>query len=110
MRRRDIEAEHLDEPGEAGGLALRELEHEPRQRGRVDDRVLERAFQPPPDQPCIERVMAVLDQHGASSEPQERAPRIAKLRRPDEHRPIDVMPAVRVRVDRRLAVDERVEE
>jgi len=54
--------------------------------------------------------VAVLDQHGASGEPQEGPAGIAKLRRADEHGTIDVMAPVRVRVDRRLAVHQRVEE
>jgi hypothetical protein len=110
MGRRHVETEHLDEPGQAGCLTLRKLEHESRQRGRVDDRVLKRAFQASTHKPRIERVMAVLDEHGALRETQERATSISKLRRADEHRPVDVVPAVRVRVDRRLAVNQRVEE
>jgi hypothetical protein len=68
MRRSHVETEHLDEPREAGGLALRQLEHEPGQRGGVDDRVGERAFQAPAYEPRVERVMAVLDEHGALRE------------------------------------------
>jgi hypothetical protein len=109
MRRRHVKAEHLDELRESGCLALRELEHEPGQGRGVDDRMLERTFQASTDQPGVERVMAVLDEHRALREPKERAAGIAKLRRADEHRAVDVMAAVRVRVDRRLAVDERVE-
>jgi len=110
VRRRHVQLEHLDEPGEAGGLSLGELEHQARQRGGVDDRVLERALEAPAHQPRVERVMAVLDEHGALSETQERTAGVAKLRRADEHRPVDVVAPVRVWVDRRLAVDERVEE
>jgi hypothetical protein len=107
---RHVETEHLDEPGQSGRLALGELEHESRQCGRVDDRVLKRALKAATDKPRIERVVAVLDEHGALGETQERAAGIAKLRRADEHRPVDVMPAVCVGVDRRLAVHQRVEE
>jgi hypothetical protein len=110
MSRRHVETEHLDKPGQAGRLALGELEDEPGQGRGVDDRVLERTLQPSTDEPRVERVMAVLDEHGAVSEPQEPAAGIAKLRRADEHRPVDVMAAMRVWVDRRLAVHERVEE
>jgi hypothetical protein len=110
MRRRHIEAEHLDEPGQAGRLTLGEVEHESGQCGGIDDRVLKRAFQASTHKPRIERVMAVLDEHGALRETQESAASIAKLRRADEHRPVDVMAAMRVRVDRRLAVHQRVEE
>jgi len=110
VRGRDIERQHLDELRQAGGLAFGQLEHESRQGGGVDDRVLERALEAATDEPRIKGVVAVLDQHGALGEPQESSARIAKLRRPDQHRPIDVMAPVRVRVDRRLAVDKRVEE
>jgi hypothetical protein len=110
VRRRHVESEHLDEPGQARSLSLGELEHEPGQCGGVDDRVLERAFQASTDEPRVERVMAVLDKHCALRETQERAAGIAKLWRANEHRPVDVMAAMRVWVDRRLAIDERVEE
>jgi hypothetical protein len=53
--------------------------------------------------------MAVLDQHGTVGEPQEGTARVAELRRADEHRAVDVMAPVGVRIDRRLAVDERIE-
>jgi hypothetical protein len=72
--------------------------------------VLERAFQAPADEPRVERVVAVLDQHGTVSEPQEGTARVAKLGRADEHRAVDVVAPVGIRIDRRLAVDERVEE
>jgi hypothetical protein len=110
MRRRDVERELLDQPRQPRRLSLGKLEHQPRQGRRVDDRVLERALQAPADEPRVECVVAVLDEHGAVSESQEGTPRVAKLRRPDEHRAVDVVAPVRVRVDRRLAVHERVEE
>jgi hypothetical protein len=110
MRRRHVEGEHLDKHRQAGCLALGQLEHESRQGGGVDDRMLERALEASSDEPRVERVVAVLDEHGSLRETQKRTARIAKLRRADEHRPVDVMPAVGVRVDRRLAVHERVKE
>jgi hypothetical protein len=110
VRRRHVELEHLDEPGQPRRLSLGELEHEPRQRRGVDDRVLERAFQTATHEPRVEGVVAVLDEDGAVGETQKSAARIAKLRRADKHRPIDVMAPMRIWVDRRLAVDERVEE
>jgi hypothetical protein len=110
VRRRHVQFEHLDEPCQAWGLALGELEHQARQCGGVDDRVLERALEAPAHQPRVEGVMAVLDEHSALSETQERTARVAKLGRADEHGPVDVVAPVRVGVDRRLAVDERVEE
>jgi hypothetical protein len=110
MRRSDVKGEFLNEPREARGLAFGKLQDEPRQGGGIDDRVLERALQSTTDQPRIEGVMTVLDQHGAMSETQEGAAGVAKLGCADEHRTVDVMAPVRVWVDRRLAVDERVKE
>jgi hypothetical protein len=54
--------------------------------------------------------VAVLDQHGAVSETQKGTARVTKLRCSDQHRAVDVMAPVGVRVDRRLAIDQRVEE
>jgi hypothetical protein len=107
--RRDVEPKHLDEPGQAGRLALGQVEHQSRQRGGVDDRVLEGALQAAPDQPCVEGVVAVLDQDRGLRETQERSPRILELRRPDQHGAVDVVPFARVRVDGRAAVDKGVE-
>ena len=108
--RRHIEAQLLHQPGQPGRLSLRELQHEPGQGGGVDDRVLERAFEPPSHQPAVESVVAVLDQDGAVSEAQECPSGVAELGRPDQHRTVDVMAPARVRVDRRAAVNECVEE
>src|SRR5258706_10750438 len=72
--------------------------------------MFERALQAATDEPRVERVVAVLDQHSTLSEPQERPPCVLEDRRADEHRAIDVMAPLRVRVDGRAAVDERVEE
>lgn len=110
MRGCDVEGELLDQPREAGGLAFGKVQHQPRQGRRVDDRVGERAFQASTDEPRIESIVAVLDQHRALSESQERPASVAKLRRADEHRAVDVMALVRVWVDRRLTVHKRVEE
>jgi hypothetical protein len=49
--------------------------------------------------------MAVLDEHRAVREMQEGAARVSKLRSADEHRTVDVVAPVGIRVDRRLAVD-----
>jgi hypothetical protein len=72
--------------------------------------MLEGALQTTAHQPCVKCVMAVLDEHCAVSETQEGPARVAKLRRADEHGTVDMVAPVRVGVDRRLAVDERVEE
>jgi hypothetical protein len=72
--------------------------------------VLEWALEAAANQPGVESVVAVLDQNGPSRETQEGAAGVAKLGSADQHRAVDVMAPVRVRVDRRLAVHERVEE
>lgn len=110
MRGRHVETEHLDEAGQAGRLALGKLEHKPGQGGGVDDRMLERTFQASAHQPGVERVVAVLDQDRPLRKAEKGAAGVAKLRRADEHRPVDVMAPVGVRVDRSLAVHQRVEE
>ena len=110
MRRRDIESEVLDQPCQSRRLSLGKLQNQAGQRRRVDDRVLEWALQAPADEPGVESVVAVLDQHGTVSKTQEGTARVAKLRRADEHRAVDVVAPVGVRIDWRLAVDQRVEE
>jgi hypothetical protein len=108
MRRRDVERQVRYESRQSGCLALGKLQDKPRQGRGVDDRMLEGTLQAAADQPRVERVVAVLDQHRAVGEAQKRAPRIAELRRADEHRAVNVMAAVRIWVDGRLAVHERV--
>jgi len=110
MGRLDVEAQFLDQPREPRRLTLRQLEHEPRERGGVDDRMLERALEAATDEPGVKCVVAVLDEHCRVRESKERAARIAKLRRADEHRPVDVVALLRVGVDGCAAIDERVEE
>ncbi len=110
MRRRDVEPELFHQPRQAGGLAFREVEDQPRQGGGVDDRVLERAFQPAADEPRVERVVAVLDQDRALRETQEGAACILELRRSDEHGAVDVVALAGIGVDRGAAVDQGVEE
>ena len=110
MRGRDVEVELFDQSRQPGGLSLGKLEHEPGQGGRVDDGMLERALQAAADEPSVERIVAVLDQHRAARESQEGAARVTKFRCADEHRAVDVVAPVGIRVDRRPAVDKRVEE
>ena len=85
VRRRYVEGELLNKPGQARGLALGKLQHQPGQGGGVDDRVLERAFQALAHQPGVEGVVAVLDENRALGEPQERPAGVSELRRSDEH-------------------------
>jgi hypothetical protein len=110
VRRGDVDAQLFDEASESGRLALRQVEDEPRERGGVDDRVLERALQTASDEPGVEGVMAVLDEHRALGEVQKSPAHVLELGRPDQHRPVDVVAFARVRVDGGAAVDERVEE
>jgi hypothetical protein len=110
MRGRDVESKLLNEPRQPGSLAFGNLQDEPRQGRGVDDRMLQWAFQAPTDEPGVEGVVTVLDQHGALSETQEGAARVAKFRCADQHRTVDVMAPVCVRVDRRTAVHEGVKE
>jgi hypothetical protein len=105
-----VEAQQLDETRQARRLTLREVQHQPRERRSVDDRVLKRALQPAADKPCVERIVAVLDQDSTLRETQERPTGIAKLGRADKHRAVDVVALLRVGVDRRAAIDEGVEE
>jgi hypothetical protein len=72
--------------------------------------MLERTLEPATDQPRVECVMAVLHEDSALCEAQERPARIPELRRANEHGAVDVMSPARVGIDRRPAVDQRVEE
>jgi hypothetical protein len=107
--RRHVESKLADEAGEAGRLTLRQVENQSSQRGGVDDRMLERAFQPSADEPGVERVVAVLDQHRALGEAEKAPTRVFEFGRADEHRAVDVVPLSGVRIDGRPAVDQRVE-
>jgi hypothetical protein len=109
MRRRDVEGQVCYEPRQSGRLAFRKLQHEPREGRGVDDRMLEGALQAATDEPGVESVVAVLNQHRALSKAQESPASVAELRCADEHGAIDVMAPVRIWVDGRLAVHQRVE-
>jgi hypothetical protein len=110
VRRRDVEAELFHEPGQAWRLTLRQVEDEPGERGRVDDRVLERAFQAAANEPSVKSVVAVFHQDRRLRKAQECAPRVPELGRTDQHRALNVMPPAGIGIDRGAAVDERVEE
>jgi hypothetical protein len=58
----------LHEARQAGRLARRQLQHQPAERGGVHHRVLERAAEPAAEDPGVEGVVAVLDQHRAAGE------------------------------------------
>jgi hypothetical protein len=61
--RRLVHTQHLDEVRQARRLTFRQVEDEARERRRVDDRMLERALEATTDEPRVEGVVAVLDQH-----------------------------------------------
>ena len=105
-----VEGQLLHQPSQTGGLALGEVEHEPRQGRGVDDRMLERAFKPATHEPAVESVVAVLDEHRALGEAQERPPGVPEFGCTNQHRTIDVVALLGIRIDWRAAVDERVEE
>ena len=65
VRRLDVEPEVGDQALKARHLSLREVHHKPRERARIDDRMLERALEAATDEPRVERVVAVLDEHRA---------------------------------------------
>ncbi|HYU63712.1 MAG TPA: hypothetical protein VEN12_08005 [Verrucomicrobiae bacterium] len=69
MGGRDVEAELVHQPREPRRLSLGKVEHQPRKRGGVDDRMLERTLQAPAHQPGVKGVVAVLDQHRTLREP-----------------------------------------
>ncbi|MDQ6879025.1 MAG: hypothetical protein M3082_15330 [Candidatus Dormibacteraeota bacterium] len=107
---RHVEAQLLNQPRKPRGLPLGEIEHQPGQGRGVDDRMLERALEPPTDEPRVESVVAVLDENGTLCEAQECSACVPELRRADQHRAVDVVSLLGVRVDGRAAVDESVEE
>jgi len=72
--------------------------------------MLQWAFKPPPHEPGVEGVVAVLDENRAMGEPKERPAGVAELRSSDQHRPIDVVPLFGIGVDGGPAVNEGVEE
>ena len=107
---RHVKVELLDQARQTRRLPFWQVQHQPGERGRVDDRVLEWALETAPDEPRVESVMAVLDEHRALREAKEASPRVPELRGANEHRAVDVMPLARVGVDRRAAVDQGVKE
>jgi len=110
VRRRDVEAELGDQPGQSRGLALGKVEYETRKCGGIDDRVLERALEAASDEPGVECVMAVLNEDRAQGKSKEGAARVLEFGRPDEHRTVDVVTLASVRVDGRPAIHEGVKE
>jgi hypothetical protein len=110
VRRGHVKAKLLHQPREARRLTFGKVEHEPRQRRGVDDRMLERALEASTDEPGVERIVAVLDENGALGESQKCPSRIPEFGGADEHRAVDVVTLARVRVDGRATIHQRVEE
>jgi len=107
---RQVDAQHLDQAREAGGLTFRQVEDHARECGRVDDGMLERTLQAAAHEPGVKGVVAVLDEHRALGEAKKRPARVLELGRADEHGAVDAVALARVRVDRCAAVDQGVEE
>ena len=59
--RRYVEAKFLYQSSQARRLPLGQLQHESCERRSVDDRVLQRTFEPASDQPAVKGIVAVLD-------------------------------------------------
>lgn len=110
MRRSHIQSKLLHQAREPRRLPLGQLEHEPGKSRSVDDRMLQRALEPSANEPGVEGIVAVLDQDCAVRETQERPARVAELGSPDQHRPVDVMALLRIRIYWRPAIDEGVKE
>ena len=110
MSRHYVELQLFDQSRETRGLTFGQVEHLARERSGVDDGVLERTLQAAADKPGVKRVVAVLDEHRTAREVEERSPRVLELGGANQHRAIDLVPLLRVRIDGRAAVDERVEE
>ncbi len=72
--------------------------------------MLERDLETAPDQPGVEGVVAVLDQHSAPRKPKECPAHVSELGRADQHGTIDLVAPARIRVDGSPAVHQRVEE
>jgi len=72
--------------------------------------MLERALEAATDEPGVERVVAVLDQHRALRETKKGPAGIPELGRSDQHRAVDVMSPLRIRVDGGATVHQGVEE
>lgn len=87
-----------------------QLEQCPAERRRVDDRVLERPPQAARDEPAVEGVVAVLDQHAALRELEEAEPGLAELGSAGKHAALDLVALSRVGIDGCARVDQGVEE
>jgi hypothetical protein len=72
--------------------------------------MLEGALESSAHEPGVKSVVAVLDEDSSLGEPEEGPSRISELRRADQHRTVDVVSLLGIRVDWRAAVDKRVEE
>ena len=105
-----LQPELADQPGQARRLTGRKLEHEPAQSGGIDDRMLEGSREAAGDDPGVEGVVAVLDEHRATGEMEKSPPGVAEFRGADEHLALDEVAAARVGVDGSTTVHESVEE
>ena len=106
----DLDLQRLHQPGQPRRLAARQLEDQAAEGRRVHDRVLERPGQAPTEDPGVEGVVAVLDQHRPPGEVEEGPPGVAELGRVDQHLALDQVPPAGVGIDRRPGVDQGVEQ
>jgi tryptophanyl-tRNA synthetase len=106
----DLDFQRLHQPGQARRLAGRQLEDQAAKRRGVDHRVLERTGEAPTEDPGVERVVAVLHQHGSPGEVEEGPPGVAELGCVDQHLTLDQVPPTGVGIDRRPGVDQGVEQ
>jgi hypothetical protein len=72
MRRVGADPQLLDHPRQPRRLSGRQVEHQACHGRGVDDWVLQGPLQAPADEIGVESVVAVLDQHGAAGEAEER--------------------------------------
>jgi hypothetical protein len=104
-----VKAELLHQARQPWRLTLGQIQHEPRQRGGVDDWMLERALEASSNEPGVERIVAVFHENGALRESQECPSGIPELGGADEHCAVDMVALARVRIDWRAAIHQRVE-
>lgn len=106
----DLDLQRLNQAGQPGCLAARQVEHQAAECRGVDDRVLKGPGKAATQDPGVEGVVAVLDQDASPGEVEEGPPGVAELRRVDKHVALDQVASLRVGVDRRPGVDKGVEE
>jgi hypothetical protein len=108
--RAGLDLQLLDHARQSRRLTGRQVEDQPRQGRGVDNRVLERRREAAAHQVGVEGVVAVLDEDGAAGEAEEGSPSLPEAGSADQHRAVDLVPGLRVAIDRRARFDQRVEQ